>query len=210
MLPPKAQKWLDETTKKLSFGSRRASHATRFECHVCGNEWDRFIEASALKCYLFLQECLEPFQREPLSLILPISDGFHVSGANASFEPATGQVRLCPDYVVDRTGTTLEKICHELTHASLNDFPEGDPFYEEGAADYSVWVMAHAPWWEPYRKSMIEAAAHNIELRRDRAMRSQTDYDRKRWAGGLYMATAYGPLILSRLRQKKAEGDLTW
>jgi hypothetical protein len=210
MLPPEAQGWLDEATKKLSFKSRRAFTPMAFESHICGNEWDRFIEAAALKCYRFLQECLGPFQREPLPLILPISDGFHVSGANASFEPATGQVRLCPDYVVGRAGTTLEKICHELTHASLNDFPEGDPFYEEGVVDYSVWVMAHAPWWGPHREAMIEAASHNIAMRRERAMKDLSDYDRKRWAGGLFCATVHGPWVISKLRMAKAEGNLKW
>jgi hypothetical protein len=209
MLPQNAQNRLDEASRRLG-QSRQASFSKIFESHICGNEWDRFIEASALKCYRFIQECLGPFQREPLSLILPISDGFHASGANASFEPATGQIRLCPDYVLGRAGTTLEKICHEMTHASLNDFPEGDPFYEEGAVDYSVWVMAHAPWWEPYRKEMIEAAAHNIAMRRERAVKDLSDYDRKRWAGGLFYATVHGPWILSKLRMAKAEGSLKW
>jgi hypothetical protein len=104
----------------------------------------------------------------------------------------------------------LEKLCHELTHASLNDFPEGDPFYEESNADYSVWVMAHAPWWEPHRDAMVKAAAHNIAVRRDRAMRGLSDYDKKRWAGGVFCATAYGPWILSKLRMAKTEGNLQW
>lgn len=208
--PQDVQKQLNEASKKAGFGSRQASNIQYFECHVCGNDWDRFIEHAADKCRVFLQECLGPFQKTPAQVILGIEDGFHASGANASFQPSNGQVRLCKDYVEGRYGTTLEKICHELTHASLNDFPEGDPFYEEGQTDYSVWCMAHAPYWGPHRKAMIEAAAHNIRVRRDRAMRTQTDYDCKRWAGGLYASTAHGPWILSRLRQKKIEGDLTW
>lgn len=210
MLPQDVQRSLDETSRRLQFKSRTASFAPAFETDVCGDEWDRFIEKSASKIYGFLQDCLGPFQKQPYYLILPIEDGFHVAGANASFAPATGQVRLCADYVRGRPGTTLEKICHEFVHASLNDFPEGDPFYEEGFVDYSVWVISHAPYWEPHREAMVRAANHNIAMRRDRAMRDLSDYDRKRWAGGLFCATVHGPWVLSKLRMAKMEGNLQW
>lgn len=210
MITQDVQRRLDEASHRLKFRSRRASFSPTFETNVCGDDWDRFIEASAAKCYLFIQDCLGPFQREPKPVILPIEDGFHSAGANASFEPATGQIRLCADYVRGRAGTTLEKICHELTHASLNDFPEGDTFYEEGVVDYSVWCMAHAPWWEPHRDEMIKAAAHNIAMRRDKAMKDLSDYDRKRWAGGLFCSVVHGPWVLSKLRMAKAEGNLQW
>jgi hypothetical protein len=209
MLPPNAQKSLNNASRRLQ-RTRTASFHMLFESRVCGNDWDRFIEQSAAKCYQFIQDCLGPFQREPKPTILSFPDGFHSAGANASFEPATGQIRLCPDYVQGKPGTTLEKLCHEMVHASLNDFPEGDSFYEEGFVDYSVWCMAHAPWWEPHRKAMIQAAAHNIAARREKAMRDLSDYDRKRWAGGLFCATVHGPWILPKLRTAKVEGNLHW
>jgi len=207
MLPDNAQRWLDQASQRLKW-SKTASGG--FHSDICGTDWDRFIERQAGRIYMFLLDALGPFYTEPKRTILAIEDGFHSSGANASFEPGTGQVRLCPTYVEGKPGITLEKLCHEFVHASLDGFPEGDPFYEEGEVDYSVWVLAHAPYWEPYRRDMIEVAAYNIKCRRDRAMKTQSDYDRKRWAGGLYAATAYGPYIIARLRQKKAEGDLTW
>ena len=210
MFPQEVQTQLDEASRRLSLRPRTAAFATLFECNVCRDDWDRFIEKSAHKCHAFLQECLGPFQMEPLPTILPIEDGFHSAGANASFEPSTGQIRLCADYVRGKAGTTLEKICHEMVHASLNNFPENDPFYEEGFTDYSVWCIAHAPHWEPNRDEMIQAAAHNIAMRRDRAMRNLSDYDRKRWAGGLFCAMAHGPWILSKLRMAKAEDNLQW
>lgn len=184
--------------------------AKQFVSNICGNEWDRFIEVWAAKSYHFVGQALGPYQKEPLPEILPLEDGAHSAGANASFEPATGQIRLSPSVVMGKPGTTLEKITHELIHASLNDFPEGDCFYEEGQVDYSTWVVAHAPYWGIYREAMIEAADFNIRCRYDRAIRSQTDYDRKRWAGGIHAATAFGPWIVTRLRQKKMEGDLSW
>jgi hypothetical protein len=210
MISSEVQGQLDEASSRLGFQSRRASHSMQFEANVCGNEWDRFIEQAAGMCFTFIQDCLGPFQRMPRPVILTIEDGFHSAGANASFEPGTGQVRLCADYIQGRPGTTLEKVCHELTHASLNDFPEGDPFYEEGFVDYSVWVMSHAPWWGDDRESMIQAAAHNIAMRRDKATRDLSDYDRKRWAGGLFCSTVHGPWVLSKLRMAKAEGNLQW
>lgn len=210
MLPQDVQKQLDESSRRLGFKSRTAAFSMTFNTNVCGDEWDRFIEQAAAKCYAFLQDCLGPFQKQPLPTILSVEDGFHSAGANASFEPGTGQIRLCGDYVRGRAGTTLEKVCHELTHASLNDFPEGDPFYEEGFVDYSVWCISHAPYWEPYREEMIRAANHNIAMRRDKAMRDLSDYDRKRWAGGLFCATVHGPWVLAKLRMAKMEGNLQW
>jgi hypothetical protein len=111
---------------------------------------------------------------------------------------------------MSKPGITLEKVTHELIHASLAAFPEGDPFYEEGFVDYSTWLMAHAPAWGIYSKAMVEAANFNIKCRRDRAIKTQTDYDAKRWAGGLYAATTFGPWVITRLRMKKLEGNFTW
>jgi hypothetical protein len=177
---------------------------------VCGTDWDRFIENWASVCCAFVAEALGPYAREPLPTILTISDGAHSGGANASFEPGSGQIRLSPSIVEGKPGITLEKLTHELTHAALNDFPEGDPFYEEGFVDYSVWVMAHAPIWGVYGRPMIEAAAFNIKCRRDRALRDLSDYDRKRWAGGLFCSLMHGPWIISKLKLRKAEGDPRW
>jgi len=141
--------------------------------------------------------------------ILALPEGAHAAGATASFSPHSGQVHLCTS-VENKPGQTLEKLLHEFMHGNLDNFPEGDPFYEESQVDYSVWLMAHAPIWEPYRDDMIKAAAFNIAVRRDRAFKTQTDYDRKRWAGGLYASIAYGPHLITRLRQKKIEGNFTW
>lgn len=192
--------------KQASF----TKNAAVFSCDICGNEWDYFIEQWAAQIYTFLIQALGPFQREPLKQILALPDGAHSSGANASFEPDTGQIRLVPSIVQGKPGTTLEKLTHEMLHASLNDFPEGDPFFEEGFVDYSVWVVAHAPIWGEHRQDMIDAAAFNIACRRDRAMKSLSEYDAKRWAGGIYAATAYGPWIVTKLRFRKMEGNLTW
>lgn len=109
-----------------------------------------------------------------------------------------------------RAGITLEKLTHEMVHASLDGFPEGDPFYEEGQVDYSVWLLAHAPVWGEHRTAMIEAAAYNIKQRRERAMRDTSDYDRKRWAGGVFAAQCHGPYLIGRLRDRKAEGTWKW
>jgi hypothetical protein len=97
-----------------------------------------------------------------------------------------------------------------MIHASLAEFPDDDGFYTEGVVDYSTWVMAHAPYWGPHREAMIKAAADNIRNRRERAMRTDSDYDRKRWAGGIYAATAYGPYVITRYRQRKIEGNFIW
>jgi hypothetical protein len=132
------------------------------------------------------------------------------AGANASFNIQTGQIRL-GRHVEGNPGMTLEKLTHEMIHGSLAQFPEGDVFFEEGTVDYSVYVLAHAPIWGRYRDQMIEAAAYNIECRRERAQHEESDeYDRKRWAGGLFTSTLYGPRIITRLLRKKIVGNLTW
>lgn len=201
----------DEVAQLFEEASRRRKTASgMFRSNICGNEWDRFIEQWAGSCYAFVAHALGPYAVEPLPDILPLEDGSHCSGANASFEPSSGQIRLSPSVVMGKPGITLEKITHELVHASLAAFPEGDPFYEEGFVDYSVWVMAHAPAWGVYGKAMVEAANFNIKCRRERAMKTQTDYDAKRWAGGLYAATVFGPWIVTKLRARKLEGDLRW
>jgi len=208
-MPTEVQKLLEDSSRT----ARTASVGPTFTCDICNSPWDRFIEQWAGRCYTFLTQALGQFHKEPLPNILPLSDGAHSSGANASFEPASGQIRLSPSIVEGKPGITLEKVLHELTHASLADFPEGlgnDPFFEEGYVDYSVWVMAHAPVWGTYRKAMIDAAAYNIKCRRDRAMRGLSEYDAKRWAGGLYAAQAYGPWIVTKLAFRKREGNLTW
>lgn len=207
--PSDVQRQLDQASARLRH-TRTAQLGMLFESDICGDPWDRFIEEAAAKCYVFIQECLGEFHQQPQPTILAINAPTHSSGANASFQPDNGQIRLCVDYVRGKTGTTLEKVCHELTHANLNNFPEGDSFYEEGYVDYSVWVMAHAPYWGEHRQAMIEAAAHNIAVRRDRALRDLSDYDRKRWAGGLFCSAMHGPWILSKLRMRKIEGNLTW
>lgn len=181
-----------------------------FTCNICGNEWDRFIEHWAGVCYLFVKEALGGYHIEPQRVILPLSEPSHSAGANASFSLLDGQVRLCPSVVEHKPGITLEKLTHEFTHGALAGFPEGDPFYEEGVVDYSVWVMAHAPVWKPWGRDMVEAAAFNIKCRRDRALKDLCDYDRKRWAGGLFCSTMHGPWIISKLKMRKLEGDLRW
>jgi hypothetical protein len=52
--------------------------------------------------------------------------------------------------------------------------------------------------------------ADNIRNRRDRALKTGSDYDRKRWAGGVYAMTMHGPFVVASLRMKKEEGNLTW
>ena len=204
-IPSEVQEMLNQASAQ----TRTASYQ-QFTCNVCGNEWDRFIEKWASVCYRFVAQALGPYQQEPQAEILPLSDGAHSSGANASFQPDNGQIRIVGSIVMGKPGITLEKITHELVHASLASFPEGDPFYEEGFVDYSVWVMAHAPIWGQHQKAMIDAADFNIQCRRDRALRDLSDYDRKRWAGGLFCASMHGPWIVAKLRMRKAQGDLYW
>ena len=188
----------------------QAQHAPqRFTCTAFTPEWNAFVETWASKAYAFVWHALGPYGKEPLPDIIKMADGFHSAGATASFHPGTGQITLS-EVVVDKPGQTMEKLTHELIHASLALFPEGDIFYEESFVDYSTWIMSHAPYWEPYRDAMLESATANIEMRRKRAFTTHTDYDCKRWAGGLYASMAYGPFIIARLRQKKAENNYTW
>lgn len=201
----------DEVATLFEEASRRRRTASgRFTSNICGTEWDRFIENWAAVSYAFVAHALGPYAVEPRPEILPLADGAHCSGANASFDGNSGQIRLSPSVVAGKPGITLEKLTHELIHASLAAFPEGDPFYEEGFVDYSTWLMAHAPAWGTFGAAMVQAADFNIKCRRERAMKTQTEYDAKRWAGGLFAASAYGPWIVTRLRMKKLSGDLAW
>ena len=188
--------------------TRRASGRT-FVCQIFGHEWNSFVEHWAPIIHDFVGQALGPYGKEPLPEILKMHDAMHSAGATASFNPGNGQVQLSTS-VEGKAGQTLEKLTHEFTHGSLALFPEGDPFYEEGFVDYSVWVMAHAPIWGQYRDEMIEAAAFNIKVRRDRAMLDQSDWDRKRWAGGLFADLSRGPFIISTLRHRKIEGNFNW
>ena len=181
----------------------------KFTCKIFNSPWDQFVELWAPRILNFVGNALGPYGVMPLSNIERMSDGEHTAGATASFDPSTGQVRLSRS-VEGKPGQTLEKLTHEFTHGSLAHFPEGDPFYEEGFVDYSVWVMAHAPYWEPYRHSMVEAAAFNIAMRRERAMLDMSDWDRKRWAGGLYASLCRGPLVISSLKHRKMENTFLW
>jgi len=181
----------------------------RFTCRVFNSDWDLFVERWAPKIHTFVAQALGPYATDPLPEILPMADGMHSAGATASFNPMTGQICLSTS-VSGKPGQTLEKLTHEMIHGSLAAFPEGDPFYEEGFVDYSTWVMAHAPAWDPHRDAMIEAAAFNIATRRDRALKDLSDWDRKRWAGGLFASLSRGPFIIASLRQRKLEGNLTW
>ena len=180
-----------------------------FTCQVFNGPWDHFVMAWAPRIHTFVQEALGPYGTDPRTEILPLEDGMHSAGATASFHMLTGQICICTS-VDGKPGQTLEKLTHEMIHGSLSQFPEGDEFYEEGFVDYSTWVLAHAPVWGDLREDMIKAAAFNIQVRRDRAMLDQNDYDRKRWAGGLYASLSRGPHIISTLRMKKMEGQLVW
>jgi len=204
-LPTEVQALLDEASRPR----RTAFAQPRFTCRIFNSPWDQFVELWAPRAYAFLGQALGPFATEPAPEIISLEVGAHSAGANASFSPDTGQVRLCT-YLENQPGLTLEKLLHEFTHANLNNFPEGDPFYEEGYVDFSVWVMAHAPVWQPYRDDMIRAAAYNIEVRRERGLQDQNDYDRKRWAGGLFASLTKGPFIISNLRNRKMEGNFSW
>ncbi len=181
----------------------------RFVCKVFGPEWNGFVEEWAPKMHSFVEQALGPYGTQPLAEILPLEPGMHIAGATASFDMGSGQTRICKS-VEGKTGQTLEKLTHEFTHGSLSLFPSVDPFYDEGFVDYCTWVMAHAPFWGEHRDSMIEAAEFNIRHRRERAMGDQSDYERKRWAGGLFASIARGPYIISSLRLKKLDGNFTW
>jgi hypothetical protein len=191
---------------------RRASSAApskRFRCHVFGNQWDGFVETWAPHIHAFVRDALGPYGTEPMPDILPLPQGMHAAQATASFDLMSGQIRLA-NSTEGKPGMILEKLTHEMIHGSVSQFPQGDPFTDEGFVDYSTWVLAHAPVWGPYGEAMVEAAAFNIKLRRERAFRDLTDYDRKRWAGGLFASQAYGPWIIARLRGRKLEGNFTW
>lgn len=194
----------------LRTASENAIPRRQFVCRVFPDpEWNTFVEMWLPKIHAFVEQALGPYGREPLPEILALEPGMHISGATASFDPGSGQVRICPS-VQGKAGQTLEKFTHEFTHGSLALFPEGDPFYEEGFVDFSTWLMSHAPFWEPHRLDMVTAAEFNIDHRRERAYRDLSDYERKRWAGGLYASMVRGPYILSGLRMKKLEGNYTW
>lgn len=192
---------------RASWQTRTAS--SRFRCQVFGSDWDQFVERWASVAYNLVGHALGPFGQEPAMDIGLLPDGAYLAGANASYQPGSGKISLCRA-VENNPGMTLEKLCHEITHASLDGFPEGDPFYEEGFVDYSVWLMAHAPIWGEHRQAMLDSAASNIRTRLTRAKLDQSDWDRKRWAGGVFAATVRGPWMLAILRQKKMEGDYTW
>ncbi len=199
-----------DVDRHLRTASTAPGTGRTFVCRIFQPEWNSFVEAWAPIIYDFVGHALGPYGTEPQPEILKMADGMHSAGATASFDMLTGQVQLAGS-VEGKPGQTLEKLTHEFTHGSLSRFPEGDgPFYEEGFVDYSVWVMAHAPIWGDLREDMINAAAFNIAMRRDRAMLDQSDYDRKRWAGGLFASLARGPFIIGALRQKKLEGNFTW
>jgi len=198
-----------DAARMLRTASDRTSTSMKFTSRVFGNAWDGFVEEWAPIILSFVEEALGPYGTRPLPTILKLSEGMHAAMATASFSLATGQVHLS-DSTVGKPGQILEKLTHEFVHGSLAQFPEGDPFYEEGEVDYTTWCLAHAPVWKNHRESMIAAAELNIRLRRERAFTTGTDYDRKRWAGGMHAMMAYGPLIIGRLRNKKLAGDFTW
>jgi hypothetical protein len=201
---------LPDQVERLLRTASQAPLSQSFTCQVFKDgSWNTFVELWAPRIYSFVRTALGPYAVNPHAFIEPIEDAFHIAGANASFSPGTGQICLAT-HMEGNPGVTLEKLTHEMIHASLAAFPDGDPFYEEGVADYTTWVMAHAECWDPYRDEMIKAAADNIRNRRERAMRTDSDYDKKRWAGGLYMSTAYGPYVVVRYRQRKLDNNLTW
>lgn len=206
VIPKDVQDYLDHASRH---DLRTASIVPRFACQIFNSSWDQFVELWAPRVYQFVEHALGPYATPPLPLILKMPDGQHSAGATASFAPATGQVRLASS-VEGKAGQTLEKLCHEFIHGALAAFPDGDPFYEEAQVDLATWVCAHAPTWKPYSEEMISAAAFNIANRRDRALRSASDYDAKRYAGGIYAMLKYGPHIVSELRLKKAENNLRW
>ncbi len=201
MLPPEAQRYLKSASMKTS--------SKAFQCQVFNSDWDQFVVDWAPRIYSFLVEALGPFGTEPQPRILKLPDGMHMSGATASFDMVSGQISLCSS-VEGNPGQTLEKLTHEMVHGSLSQFPSVDCFYDEGFVDYSTWVLAHAPVFGEFKQATVDAASFNIKMRRERASRNLSDYDRKRWAGGTFASLFLGPMILHRLRMKKAEGDFTW
>lgn len=196
-------------TDYLHFASMKAKSSSTFKSLVFGSEWDQFVEEWMPILHSFLIEALGPYGREPLPTILKLPDGMHMSGATASFNMGTGQIHLSTS-VEGNPGQTLEKLTHELVHGQLAQWPSEDDFYCEGFVDYSTWVLAHAPIYGEFRSATVAAAEFNIKMRRERALRDLSDYDRKRWAGGVFAHFAHGPMVLHKLRMKKADGDFTW
>ncbi len=197
-----------EVDRQLRIASMPRRGHRNFTSEVFGGPWDAFVAEWAGVIHDFVGAALGPYGTEPKPTIIPLHDGQHAAGATASFD-SLGQVRLSSS-VEGRPGITLEKITHEFIHGSLSQFPEDDGFYTEGFVDFSTWVLAHAPVWGEHRRDMIDAAATNIANRRERAMRDISDWDRKRWAGGLFCSMAHGPYIIARLQRRKAEGNFTW
>lgn len=193
----------------LAISSSNVKTSRSFKCIAFNSEWDQFVEKWMPVLHAFVAEVLGPYGREPLPTVQQLSDGAHMSGATASFNMGTGQIEICQS-VEGNPGQTLEKLTHELIHGSLSQFPSVDAFYDEGFVDYSTWVLCHAPIYGELRDQAVAAAAFNISMRRERAFKAQTDYDRKRWAGGVFANFALGPMLVHRLRMKKAEGDFTW
>lgn len=193
----------------LKVASLKAQSTKTFTSQVFGTETDLFLEEWASKIYGYLVEALGPFGTEPLETIIPMSEGMHMSGATASFDMQSGQISLCSS-TEGNPGQILEKITHELVHGSYSQFPSNDVFYDEGAVDFSTWILVHAPIYGIYRQQAIDAAAFNIKMRRERAMKNSSDYDRKRWAGGVFYSMFLGPMLIHRMKMKKAEGDFTW
>jgi hypothetical protein len=191
----------------MEHNSRKSSK--NFKSQVFGSSWDQFVEQWAPVAHQLVLETLGPYGTEPLPLIKRLPVGAHSSGATASFNMMTGQVHLCTS-IEGRPGQTLEKLTHEFLHGSLSQFPEGDPFYEEGYVDYSTWVLAQSPVWGEHKEAMIQAASYNIAQRRERALKGGNDYDRKRWAGGVHAMMAYGPWLLSTLLNRKNERSYVW
>jgi len=193
----------------LRTAATQAKPTKQFKSLVFGNQWDQFVESWAPIIHGYLLQALGPFGTEPLPTILPMSDGMHMSGATASFDMQSGQLSLCPS-VGGNPGQTLEKLTHEMVHGSYSQFPSNDEFYDEGFVDFSTWVLVHSPTYGKYRQQAIDAAAFNIKMRRERAAKTGSDYDRKRWAGGTYASIFLGPMLIHSMRMKKAEGDFTW
>jgi hypothetical protein len=199
-----------EVMNDLARASWHTRHASAgFVCRVFDSQWDRFVEQWAPVAHNLILNALGPFGEEPNKVILPLEDGAHLAGVNASYMPGTGQIRLSRECHND-PGKSLEKLTHEMTHANLVGFPEGDPFYEEGFVDYAVWILSHAPCWGKFQSAVQKSAEDNIRTRLIRARLDQSDFDRKRWAGGVFASVVRGPWLLSILRSKKAEGNMTW
>jgi len=198
-----------EVHRLLRTASVKQAYTREFSCQVFNSEWDQFVETWLPILATFVEQALGPYGTEPLPVVLPLPDGQHMSGATASFDMGSGQIRICSS-VEGNPGQTLEKLTHELTHGALSRFPSVDCFYDEGYVDYSTWVLAHAPIYGEYRQQIIDAAAYNIKMRRERAMKDFSDYDRKRWAGGVFASLCLGPMILHKIRMSKADGNFNW